>query len=247
MAERDPRLREVSEAQLTESRVNEDFVEWLRTKGPSWLLMILILIGGYLGVLRWKQYRTGYLSDAWAALADSELPGSLEDVAVRYVDVRGLPQQAMRLAADRYLGAVQAGRPLGAEPGADAASLGDEEREQYLDHAERLYRAVADTDDGTLAMTLHAVNAIEGLAAVAESRGDAEEAQDLYEQAAERAARDYPHLADWALARAGTAAASAAPVVLPKRAQLPDQPASEPLAPVIVDDSLRRLLPDEPG
>jgi hypothetical protein len=34
------RLKEIQTADLSESNVNEDFVQWLKTKGPTYLLII---------------------------------------------------------------------------------------------------------------------------------------------------------------------------------------------------------------
>ena len=75
------RLKEVHQTDLTESRINEDFVDWLKTKGPTWLLMILIGVGGYLGIVRWRQYKQQHFVEAWVALSECRLPGAFEDVA----------------------------------------------------------------------------------------------------------------------------------------------------------------------
>ena len=47
------RLKEVHATDLTESRVNEDFVDWLKTKGPTYLLAILVVatFGSGLGMV----------------------------------------------------------------------------------------------------------------------------------------------------------------------------------------------------
>ena len=36
----DDRLKEVQTTDLTDSRVNHDFIDWLKTKGMNWLLLI---------------------------------------------------------------------------------------------------------------------------------------------------------------------------------------------------------------
>ena len=88
MADRD-RLKEVHQTELIESRINEDLVDWLKTKGPSWLLLILVGVAIWMGYFRWRQYRANHYNEAWSALLDSRLPGSYEDVAARYADVPG--------------------------------------------------------------------------------------------------------------------------------------------------------------
>ena len=157
-----------------------------------------------MGLLRWKQHKRAYDEQGWTAFLEARLPGSFEDVAERYADIPGLPLQAKRQAADTLLRAVQAGRALGADPTLTDAplTLTDEQRLEYLDRADRLFREVLEADDQSLAMTLHAVSALNGRAVVAESRGDLEPARGLYEQAAQRAEPYYPKLAQRALARA---------------------------------------------
>jgi len=112
----DERLKDVHTTDLTEGRINEDFLEWLKTKGPQYLLLALIGVCVYLGLVRWKQYKVSYYNNAWSELVACDLPGCFEDVAELYADVPGLPQQALRSAADRWLAAVQTGTALGGVP-----------------------------------------------------------------------------------------------------------------------------------
>jgi hypothetical protein len=241
----DERLKEVHATDLAESRVNEDFVEWLKTKGPQYLLLVLVGVCIYLGVVRWKQYKVTYFNNAWTELVACELPGSYEDVAERYADVPGLPQQALRFAADTWLNAVQTGRTLGGEGAAAATDLTDEQREDYLQQAERLYHALSNADDGSLAMTLYAVSAMQGVAVVAECKGDTAEAERWYTMAADRAETFYPELARRVRERASTSGDYAEAVVLPTQAELPTPatpaiPAT--LEPATIDEALRELL-----
>ena len=48
------RLKDIQTADLAESQVNEDFVHWLKTKGPSYLLVIMVVIVGYLFYIRYQ-------------------------------------------------------------------------------------------------------------------------------------------------------------------------------------------------
>jgi hypothetical protein len=244
------RLKQVHQTELIESRINEDFVEWLKTKGPSWLLMILVGVALWMGYFRWREYRANHYSEAWSALLDCNLPGAYEDVAARYSDVPGLPQQAKRLGADVLLAAVQSDSPLGSDPTSPEppAALTDEERRGYLDRARGLYQEVIDGDDDTLSMTLHVVSALQGMAVVTESLGEAEEARRWYEAAAVRAEPYYPWLAEQARKRAETAGEFAVAITLPADADLPQEPEPEPRQPVVIDQALRDLLlPDESG
>ncbi|MHC4218967.1 MAG: hypothetical protein ACYSU7_10990 [Planctomycetota bacterium] len=249
MADQD-RLKQVHQTELTESRINEDFVEWLKTKGPSWLLLILIGVAGWMGFFRWQQHRANHFAEAWSALMDCRLPGAFEDVAARYADVPGLPQQAQRQGADVLLTAVLTGTPLGADPTSPTApaTLSDVEREGYLNRAKGLYQLVIAADDDSLSMTLHAVSAHQGMAVAAESLGEADEARRWYESAATRAEPYYPWLAEQARERAATVEQFTAAVTLPAQAELPQKPPAESLDPVRIDGALRELLlPDESG
>ena len=244
----DQRLKDIHQTDLTESRINEDFVDWLKTKGPQWLLLILVGIAGYLGLLRYKQYKADYYNQAWGALLESKLPGSFEDVAAKYLDVPGLAQMALRMGADTILESLSADRPLGADPNTpgSAGGISETDRIEYLDRAERLYQAVVDNDNDSLALALHTVSAMQGLAVIAETRGDVENARRFYEMAADRAEANYPDLAARVRQRAATADQYAVAVTLPAQADLPTAPTVEPLDPVILDPALRELLlPDE--
>jgi len=247
----DERLKEVHATDLAESRINEDFLEWLKTKGPQYLLLALIGVCVYLGVVRWKQYKVTYYTNAWSELLACDLPGCFEDVADLYADVAGLPQQALRSAADRYLNSVQTGTALSGEGNAAAPLLTDEQRTDYLDQATRLYHALANADDGSLGVTLYSVSAMQGLAVVAECKGQIDEAIRWYDMAAGRAETYYPQLARRVRERAATSRDFADPITLPTQAELPTPvtpafPAT--LTPTTIDESLRDLLlPDEPG
>ena len=244
----DERLKEVHTTDLVQSRVNEDFVEWLKTKGPQYLLLALIGVCVYLGLVRWKQYKVTYFNNAWSELVACELPGSFEDVAERYADVPGLPQQALRSAADTWLSAVQTGTVLGGDGNAAATALTDEQRSDYLDQAARLYQALANADDGSLGVTLYAVSAMHGLAVVAECKGQLDDAIRWYDMAADRAEAYYPELARRVRERASTTGEFTEPVALPSQAELPTPATPDTLAPTTIDESLRDLLlPDEPG
>ncbi len=240
------RLKQVHQTDLTESRINEDFVEWLKTKGPSWLLLILVVLCGYLGIHRWNQYKAEHFAEAWTALAEARLPGSFEDVAARYAEIPGLQQQAKMMAADTLIESIQLGQPVGTDPfSTEPTQLTADERVVYLQRAERLYSEMIAADDGSLAMTLHVVSALQGLAVVAESRGDAAVSREKYEASAKRAEEFYPSLAARLRLRGATTDMYASDIVLPDRASLPTPPPSE-RQPVIIDDALRGLLlPDE--
>ncbi len=244
------RLKEVHQTEVTESRINEDFVEWLKTKGPTWLLMVLVVVAGYMGLNRWRQYKDDYQFEAYRALGECTLPSAFEDVAAKYADILGLPQQAKNAAANALLQQVMIGRPLGTDPPpADPPEeFPDEWREEYLIRADRLYGEVLETDDLTLAMTLHMVSAMTGRAVTAEARGSRSEALLWYEQAAERAGGFYPELTERARRRASAVDRFSEAVTLPNRQDLPTGAQPPTLQPADIEDVLKDLLePDQTG
>jgi hypothetical protein len=244
----DERLKQVRETSLTESRVNEDFLDWLKTKGPSYLLAVMIGICAWLGILKWRQYHANRATQAWFELLNAGLPGQLEDVAAEYADVPGVAPQATLRAADELLNAVQAGRQIGAPAEQGTPPLGDQDRSDYLDRAARLYRSLVDADDGSLGAALRTCSAMQGLAAIAESRAEAPEARSWYEKAAARVEKDYADLARRLRGRAAVVDTYVAAPTLPDQSSLPPRPATEKRDPVFVEEPLRDLLfPQEPA
>jgi len=218
--DQDPnRLSQIEQSDLGESKVNEDFVDWLKTKGPNWLLFILLVLVVYMGVHRYREHRVKQQVEAYEALATADLPRSYEDVAEEHKNVGAVPIIAQMEAAKRYLRAVREGvtvtslgavqqNPNNPDPAQQQSEpLTADQREQYLSEAERLFQSALETarkrqGKDRLRSVLHEVAALDGLAATAEARGDAEAARRYYEQAVEAAGDDYPHLARQASNRA---------------------------------------------
>ena len=71
------RLKNVQTSDITDEKLNEDFVLWLKTKGPTWLLVILVAIVAYLFMVNWRQREARHQNEAWIALLDARLPTSL--------------------------------------------------------------------------------------------------------------------------------------------------------------------------
>jgi tetratricopeptide (TPR) repeat protein len=236
----------------TESRVNEEFVDWLKTKGPTYLLIGLAVLAAYLLWVNYSRSQETRQSDAWYNLQQAEIsgmPSSFESVAEQYGNVDSIAPLARLRAAQKLIEAVQRNVPVGTGIDDDPdAHLPESERENYLARAERLYREVLEADRGRgRDLTLMAIKALNGVAAVAEARGDIEQAQSYYEQAAQRAERDYPHLAAQARRRAANADQVGRIASLPTTAErdaitAPDETARTP---VRIDSAFRDML--QPG
>ncbi|MCP3903658.1 MAG: hypothetical protein GY715_08495 [Planctomycetes bacterium] len=252
------RLKEVHQTDLTESKVNEDFVDWLKTKAPTWLLVFLVAVCVYLGLVRFKQHRSDYRSEAWAEFSAAELPGTFDDIANEYGDVGELALLARLEAADTLMRSVQNGLVLGVTPPAPPGPgqpptavpadsiLAAEQRTEYLDRAEGFYDQVLATGDEP-EMTVYVVGAMTGKAAIAECRGDAGQAIEWYGKAEQRAEATYPGLAETARRRAADAERNSRAVAFPTNAEAGARRASaEKLTPIEIDEALKPfLLPDE--
>ncbi len=215
------RLKEVRQTDLTESKINEDFLDWLKNKGPSWLLIILVGICAFLAIHRFRTHQQQREGEAQQALNEARLPGAFQDVAEEFEDVGQIATLARLGAAEMLLHSVQTGRTIaarqfeipddgGEDPeGTDPAPVTDEllteeERENYLARADGLYDQVLEKDDQSKALAIHMVSAMNRKAAIAEARGDLESAKEWYLNAADRAGDFYPGLALQAGNRAAT-------------------------------------------
>lgn len=244
------RLKDIHQSDLTEGRVNVEFLEWLKTKGMSWLLVLLLGLCAYFAVVRWKTYREEYRTQAWADLESARTsgsPGKLEEVAETYSEVGAVPHLARLNAAIQLLGGVQIDQTVGATA-ADRLPLSHEDREQYLARADRLAEKVLESDDNSVAMTTLAFQALSARAAVAECRGDTEKSRQLYEQAAQRVEAQFPALAALARQRAASTGDYDHLVALPTEEEVRGirqaQP-STPLDPLPLEPWVREIIMTE--
>lgn len=246
----DQRLKEVHQTDLTEGRINEDFLDWLRTKGVSWLLVLMVALCVYFGIVRWRSHRLNFEAEGWDAFTKATTPGPLEEIAEKYPGVEGLPTLARLRAAQFLMTAVQSELALPTADGVPPGPLTSTDRDAYLDRADRLYTTVLGTKDAGESATLMTVTALNGRAAVAESRGKLDEARSFYEQAAKKAQAQFPLLAKQAQDRAATVMDETKVAALPTAAEaaIDAQPAKG-LDPVQVDPWISNMLfgPPESG
>ena len=211
------RLKDIQTAELSESNINEDFVRWLKTKGPSYLLVVMVVIVGYLFYIRYQTNQSQRHGEAWSAFAEarvSGLPASFEDIAISYSDIDSLRPLGLLNAADGYLKAVLLGQTLSSNANVTTV-LTEEERTFYLQKADALYAEVVADDNNTDASTLFAVSGLSGRAAVAESTGNIDTARTFYEAIILRSGDQYPALAKQAQLRIDTLGALASAISLP--------------------------------
>ena len=232
---------------LTEGRLNDDFVFWLKKNGSNYLLVVLLAACAALGYNYWQRKGIEKSSVAWTELGQATMPEALEGVAKDHAEVPQVAMIAWLSAADRRLGQLRTGE-LTSKAGDTPAVL--------LDAATRKITEDAAYDDytkaGDIAIKLasgNRANAITvllptlfGRAAIEESRGDFEASQKLLDEAAVVAGDRWPTFANLAKWRATETLTLASPIMIPSAAQLPMKaPSAVPTAPS-GDDLFNQLL-----
>jgi tetratricopeptide (TPR) repeat protein len=237
------RLKDVHQTTLTEGRLNEDLVDWLKTKGPTWLLFVLVAVVAYLAVVRYRQHQLNYRDEAWQKLIEIQVesnPQGFEDVAQEYGDVDGIGMLARLEGAERLLRAIQTRTPISEDattsmPGTMTA----EQRTAAIERAVKFYDEMLALDNGSIGHTMFGVTACNGRAALAEAQGDIDAARQWYEKAATRAGDIYPQLAEQARHRIASLDTDLADVTFPATN------VSEPtvaLPPVQTDPNLLQII-----
>ncbi len=225
----DKRLADIRTSDDAESTVNVELIEWLKTSGVNYLLVILVVIIVARGFLWWGERRERIRDQAWADLASTDLAPSLESLADRVQGIDSVAELALLRACRLYLRDVLRDEsleltpetPTLTDPSTDQPDtpepepkeqprMSERERTETLDRMERLYRRVLDSTasagkeiNGKQGLQLEAMF---GLAAVAEMRGDFTAADEWFTRIESEAAERFPELAKVAAAwRADTA------------------------------------------
>ena len=192
----DNRLKDIQHGTLTESRLNSDFLFWLKTKGPNYLLLAMLVLCGFMG-LNWWENRMALARDgAWNEFLSAQTPQALIEVANKHTDTDAISQLATINAADAYMQSIQMNKRFDREAGATDAAMTPELRAEYLAEADRLYaKIVSEGSQSAGPRSLLTVAALFGRASVAETKNDPTQAALFLTQAQELAAKTYPQLA----------------------------------------------------
>jgi len=191
-------------AGLEDSRINTEFVDFLR----KWSTPVLLVLCG-LSVAYFLYTRQQQAADARtnAAFMEFELtmgsgrpsPTALEDIARRYADVASVGLLSRLYAGDERLRTAIAGLEPTAlrdpETGRfpDDQRLTDEAKASFLRAAEADYRWVLERAGTSGDRVLLSISALYGLASIAEMRQEADAARGFYERIIEIAERaKYP-------------------------------------------------------
>ncbi len=216
-------------AGLDESRINEEFRDFLVKWGPRVLIVVAIIALAFSGRRYLTQKADERTDEAFVQLAlatstDTTSPDTLLSLARQYDDVGAVAHVARLTAAEAYLSAVRRGVVIGAQPDPtgmypDEELLDGELRGTYLQQARTAFTQVADASG---AAGVHQVRAHMGLAAVAEALGELDTARTHYQRAAtlDREA-GYGAMAQVSDARIASLDLLSQAVILPASASLP--------------------------
>jgi hypothetical protein len=225
------RLGQVEQTDLNESRVNEEFVDWLKKWGNGILLAVLLVALAGVGWQWLERSANERRTAAWNGLTSAQLPSSLQDIAVEAEGVDSVSLLALMSAADKYLTSIQSGTRFDREAGSPDFKLDAETRTAFLDSADALYgeviTKVGDDYKTTFAKKLFVISALFGKAAIAESRGKIDDGKALLALIAEIAEPEYPQLATQAGQRSDSMDVLAVKTSFPAQADLPVPPVAE--------------------
>ena len=245
------RLKDVQQTDLAESRVNEDFVLWLKTKGMNWLLVILIAICAYMGWNYWLDRQVQQRNQAWIDLTSATIPPAWQDVAARYPDTDSVQALAELFSADAYLSSIRSGTRYDREPTAEDYQLDDQTREQWLDqadmHYDRVFQIIGSAEPDEFALKALVIPSLYGRAAIAESRGDFSAPRDYLSAVIVACKPEYEDIAAQAEARLDSMDMLASPLPIPMLSDLPEREQIDPMAPPVIGDILDSIINPEPA
>lgn len=225
----DRRHTEIVEGQgLVESRLNQDFIDWLRKWG-FWILLVLAIASlSYAGMKHLENLRQIALDDAFQQYRDASASGSPDSLLAVASDFRGkgaVSQLAMTDAANIYLKSARTGVAPGGLAGLDDDLLDDNARLDMAKRAKDLYQQVYNATKNDSAQFTLTVGAQWGLAAtsVIEKNFDAARTT-LAAIAEESSSQGFDMLSELATKRLAELDALELAAPLPRNADLPPRP-----------------------
>jgi len=132
-------------AGLEESRLNQEFIDWLNVWGFRILMVVLIVAAAWVGKTRWDQYQERRLDTALVELeaeAATGSPDGLVALANQHRGIRSVWEQAMLQAAAVNLESGRRALVPGGDPENDEDFLTGEEADGRLQLAAEQYEEV---------------------------------------------------------------------------------------------------------
>lgn len=249
----DDRQTQIREGKgLEDSRVNQDFIDFLGKWSSPVLLTLAVAAGIWAGLQHLERKKVARVDQAFSELASATAggnpsPASLKTIAAEYAGVRAVPTIALLTTTDLYLNAFM----LGVEPGAvpdpstglpvEADMLDDAQRQVYLEQAGKFAQQVLDLVKGVEGQELLAMQAMSRLAAINEGKRDFEGARSIYEELAGLAiTMNYPSVIKFAQLRVENLDAIKDVASLPSQDDLVLLPGEE--QPVLTPEQIQELL-----
>jgi predicted negative regulator of RcsB-dependent stress response len=219
----DDRLKQVQTTDLTDSRLNHEFVAWLKTSGMNYLLMLLLVACGFLAWDWWNRKQGEAIDTAWTELASATSPAALRGVAETHATVDGVAELSLLTAGDILLQSARSGLRPGLAAGDEGAELTPEDKASTLQEADAFFAEAVQLASARpeFAGKPMMIAGLFGRAAVAESAGRLDEARTHLEKVVEISKPEYPPLAEQATARLANLDGIGAHASLPNQADLP--------------------------
>ena len=176
----DDRQTKITEgAGLEESRLNQEFIDFLNKWGFRFLMVVLVIAAGWVGKTRWDQYVEQRLDTALVEL-ESEIatgsPDGLIALAKKYKSVGSVWEQATLSAASINLESGRKSLIPGGDPSDKEDFLDPESAQKQLEQAADLFAQVVE-HAGSQSISINALDARSGLIASKISLRDADGAR----------------------------------------------------------------------
>lgn len=175
----------VEGAGLEESRLNTDFIDWLRKWGSPIMFAVAIIAGAYAAYSWWQRAQAKAFDEAhlqWQAAAASGAPDNLLRVARENSKRGAVPILATLDAADIYLAAGIRAIAPGGSPDTPTDALSDEDARKQFELARDLYNDALAIIGTQPKNNIHRFNAQFGLAAALASLGQTQDAERIYNE-----------------------------------------------------------------
>lgn len=213
-----------------DARYNVEFIDFLKRWGPTVLLVIAAASLGFMGLQRWREAREGKMGVAFGdvdqaiSLPQQGLdanPEGLLAIAEENAGQGSVPLLARIAAAEQWRVSAMKGLRVGSQPDQKTRQFSKEDeltpdgRKDYLAKARAQYQMVVDLCSGNKSKATFELTGLMGLAAVAETSGDAEGAKAAYTRA-QKLAEDasFPEYAALAKSRLESVDKFVAPVII---------------------------------
>lgn len=232
MDDRQTKIREG--AGLEDSRVNQEFIDFLNKWSSPVLIVLAIAALTWAGLQKLEQMRNDKIDRAFSeyesvVAGGNPSPNSLKTIAEESADVRSVSHLARLREVDLYLGAYALGLAPGAQIDQNTQSvsnpddiLDEERREQYRSLAETTAKQVLSATEGDDDKVVFAMQALSRLASVEESRDAFDAARSYYERLGSMAEQHrFPSIKTFAQQRIAGLDALANVGALPTNEQVP--------------------------